>query len=813
MSLAYDVRERDEPEREEKPLKLDDTDFLAIVGAEFSAAIGLDSGDDVVSDRIRALEYFKGDVSADIVAMPNRSKAVSTDVADAIYTALPDLCEIFVGGEEIGAFRPTGEEDEEAAKQETEVVNHVIMEQNDGFGLIHDAIHDALLQKVGVFHFYVEEEEGYVTERFEGQNAVQLSLAAQSGDVMNVAPSGADDLGNALYAFEVRKSKAAHCVRIETVDPSRFAVARDTTCLSDAVYAVMLTTPRAQELKRRGFDPDQVDDLPGLSSFPNTESDRARDTVGESNQPFGGDATHDLRLVAIHVHVVRVDADGDGEPEIWRVITDQGNSILLDKERLPCVPFAAGSPYRQPHRFYGRSLADLLMEVQRIKTALTRMHLDGGFFAINQRHEIDMTRASEFTLQDYLNNVPGYPVRTKGNAISPLSSVRSDFNTLESLEYFATVGEQRSGIVRNAQGLNPDTLHDTAKGAEALMNAAQKRLRFIARTLAETIFKSLFIGVHTLLRTSGSQQIAVRLRNKWTPVDPSSWGERSDMTIEIGLGASGREAELIKLNMVLGWAEKVATLQQGFGGPLLRAEDAHKMLKRLTQQTGLKGEYWTDPEENPMPPPQEPPPDPALVKAQMEMRAAQEEMAMKERHTQMQFQKDMELAKQQQADDMARAQIEAQDKQRAHEMEVMRFGLEAEQASRQAEIDARKLELEAQKLALERERLAHERALKDLEIEQSNLAMERSAASEAAKLNDAREARAAEMESRQREREAAALERLATPAASERPGMEDRSGEAIGKGLEAVAEGLKAIATPRPRKVKRGKDGKIEGIE
>lgn len=822
--MAYDAKQQDAPKR----LKLSDDDFINIVGAEYKSAIGIDMGDEIVSDRIKGLEYFKGEM-VDVPSMPNRSKAVSTDVADAVYTALPDLCEIFVGGEELGAFRPVGEEDEEAAKQETEVVNHVIMEQNDGFGLVHDAIHDALLQKVGVFHFWVEDEEQYTTETLKDQNSIQLAMAQKAGEVMNVTQTGQDPMGNALYGFQLQKKKDAKCIRVETVDPNRFAVARDTgSDLADATYCVMLTTPRAQELIAAGLDVDLVDELPSFNSIAQQETDKARDTAGESNQPYGAeDASFNLRMVAVHVHVVRVDADGDGEPEIWRVVTDQANSILLDKEQLQCVPFAAGSPYRQPHRFYGRSLADLLMEVQRIKTALTRMHLDGGFFSLNQRHEVSMAASNEFTLADYLNNVPGYPVRSKdGQALRPLTNARNDFAALESLEYFSTVGEQRSGIVRNAQGLNPDTLHDTAKGAEVLMNAAQKRLRFIARTLAETLFKSLFVGVHTMLRTAGSQQIAVRLNNKWTPVDPSSWGERADMTIEIGMGAAGRESELIMLNQVLMWAEKVATLQQGFAGPLLKAPDAYKMLNRLTERAGLKGKYWTDPEADPMPP-QEAPPDPAIVKAQMDMQAKQAEMqmnmqmkqaemAMADRHTQQQYEKDLQLAEAQQRDDMARAQIDAQDKERAHEMAMVKAEADALAAARKHELDQRKLELEAAKLDLERDRIAMEAEAKAADIqakEREHALREREISQsmeiEGAKLGDAREARTVDFEAKRLEREAKAKEPKAEP--KEKAEKPDRSGEAIGEGLKALGEGLKTLN--KPRKIKRGKDGKVEGIE
>src|SRR5690606_26922049 len=104
------------------------------------------------------------------------------------------------------------------------------------------------------------------------------------------------------------------------------------------------------------------------------------------------------------------------------------------------------------------------------------------------------------------------------------------FEPYQALEYFNTVAEQRTGIVRNAQGLNPDTLHDTAGGAFALMAAAQKRLRLIARIFAETGLKDLYLGVHATIRESATAERMVKLRGKWVPVDPSKWGERNDMT-------------------------------------------------------------------------------------------------------------------------------------------------------------------------------------------------------------------------------------------------------------------------------------------
>lgn len=680
--MAYDAKEgpaheASEGEAPEAKPKLTDTEFLEIVRSEQQAAIGIETGDEVVADRIRAMEYLKGEMS-DLPSMPNRSKAMSTDVSDAVLTALPDLVEIFVGGEDIGAFRAVGQEDEEAAKQETEVVNHVIMEQNPGFELVHDGIHDALTNKVGVYNFWVEEEENYSTETVENQTAMAVEVAMQQhGEgVLNVTQTGEDPMVGPLYSFTIQRAKTNKCVKIMAVDPNRFAVAKDTKPLRDTTYCCMMTTPRAQELKAMGFDPDLVDALPAYNAAAAQEAEMARDTAGENLNPESGGAIHDLRTVCVYVHVIRVDALEEGKPQIWRIISDEKCTVLLDKEMLTCVPFAGGSPYRIPHRFYGRSLADLLLEVQRIRTALTRLHLDSGFFSINQRHEIALSDANEHTLSDYLNNIPGYPVRSKtGNALKPLTNARSDFQTLESLEYFATVAEQRTGIVRNAQGINPDTLHDTAKGAQMLMTAAQKRLRMIARTLAETLFKDLFIGVHTLLRTSGSQQMTVRITGKeWVPVDPSSWGERSDMTIEIGMGAGGREMDLVAAGAIGNLLEKTLAGQASgaISAPVVTPDDVYRFGEWFVERAGVKKKFFTDPKPAMQQQAQQPPKeDPETQKAKAEL--------------QLQAQK-MQFDAQAQAAKLANDKAAAEDKAR----------LAAWEAQQQADLAERKAQLEAE---------------------------------------------------------------------------------------------------------------------
>jgi hypothetical protein len=159
------------------------------------------------------------------------------------------------------------------------------------------------------------------------------------------------------------------------------------------------------------------------------------------------------------------------------------------------------------------------------------------------------------------------------------------------------VAEQRSGIVRNAQGLNPDTLHDTARGAMALINAAQKRVRLIARILAETCIKELYLGLHAVLRENASAERIVRLSGKWVPVDPSRWGSRNAMTIEVGLGASGREVEVAALRQIGDMMQMIVGGQGGAVGPIVTAQNVFNLATDTATRLGRRRpeRYFTDP--------------------------------------------------------------------------------------------------------------------------------------------------------------------------------------------------------------------------
>ena len=128
--------------------KMTEADLIGIIKGEVQASATFVGGQ-ISEQRRKSMEYYLGEPFGN--ENEDESSAVMTDVQDVIESAMPSLMEIFGSGEEAVRFEPVGLEDEEAAKQATQYVNHIWFKAsyNDGFGTTYDWIKDSLLQKQG----------------------------------------------------------------------------------------------------------------------------------------------------------------------------------------------------------------------------------------------------------------------------------------------------------------------------------------------------------------------------------------------------------------------------------------------------------------------------------------------------------------------------------------------------------------------------------------------------------------------------------------------------------------------------------------
>jgi hypothetical protein len=160
--------------------KMSTLDLKAMLAAERSSALAAMTAAQLMEDRAQAMSYYLGDVSADMPVVDGRSATVSMDVADTIEGLMPNLMDIFAGSDEVVRFEPVGPEDEAAAQQETDYVNHVFMQQNPGFMVLYSFIKDALLSKVGIVKVWWEEREEEQRETYYDLTEDQFAMLAQA---------------------------------------------------------------------------------------------------------------------------------------------------------------------------------------------------------------------------------------------------------------------------------------------------------------------------------------------------------------------------------------------------------------------------------------------------------------------------------------------------------------------------------------------------------------------------------------------------------------------------------------------------------
>src|SRR5262245_11061341 len=405
-------------------------DLKALLSAERYDALSAMAASKISDERASALNYYMGNMSKDMPAPDGRSKAVSSDVADTIEGLMPPLMDIFASGDEVVQFAPVGPEDVAAAEQETDYVNHVFMQQNPGFLILYSFIKDALLSKVGVVKVFWERRALAERETYLDLDAAAFAVlagdpeveivehtvhAADVGAGLKPAPTvtaGAGSLADGatplpqgspqgeeaggaaapsaaeassapatLHDVTVVTRRTREAARVEPVPPEEFGISRHARSLRDADYCFHAVVRSEARLVAEGYDREQIERLPSYAAA-HTIEEQARDSVDESTLRQGADGERGNRLIRVTEHYLRMDYEGGpvdedgrerpGEPELYRVVTggDDGEVLTRDGEpavfREDMIPFAAMTPVIITHRFFGRSIADLVMDIQEV---------------------------------------------------------------------------------------------------------------------------------------------------------------------------------------------------------------------------------------------------------------------------------------------------------------------------------------------------------------------------------------------------------------------------------------------------------------
>ena len=565
---------------------MDEQKLKVILEAEIDDAIGYVETE-TVEQRTKAINYYNRYEYGNEI--DGRSKIVTGEVAEVVDGALPQLMRIFTGSDELGRFEPRMPGDEEFAKQATELTNYVFFNDNDGVILMHNWMKDALLQKNGIVKYWWEDSEDPTKEEYKGLNAEELTLLFADGEMELISQEteevGIDPMGMPILSYNVviKKKKEVGKVCVENVPPEEFLIAKRDKSLKTARFVAHRTVKTRSDLIAMGYPQDQVDKMPAYNDLTYTPERVARYSAGEMP-----DETQSLDFTMQEVELfecyIRTDFDGDGIAELRKVV--YAGDQIIDNEETDHIPFASICPIPMPHKFFGQSLADRAMDIQLIKSTITRQILDNLYLT-------NMPRVTaldgQVNLDDLLTTSPGGVVRIKSQgAVQALSVPATASQSFPMLDYMDQVLQKRSGVTQTSQGIDPNILQNTtATAIAAMQQAGSGRIEMIARIFADTGVKDLFSGIFHLILKYQDKPRVIRLRGKYVSIDPREWKNNYDVTVNVGLGTGSQDQKMAMAAMVMQKQEQILQTQ-GFANPLVSVGQYRNTLGKFIEAAGYK---------------------------------------------------------------------------------------------------------------------------------------------------------------------------------------------------------------------------------
>lgn len=686
---------------------------------------------DLTSIRESSLNYYDRKPLGDEV--DGQSKIVTSEYADTIESIMPKMMRAFASGESIVEFTPDKPGDEVWAKQATDYIPHLLMRENDGFTFFYWFIKDALMYRLSWAAVDLEEKKQTKTQTIDRMSAAEWAIfqqelmakAEETGADVKIEV-GEDEPGEDLqviaakpgaiappqtYSGTVTVTRKVQRVVVENVAPEDGLVTPMARHIDAASFVGYRKETTASELRVLGLKQDEIDALSSYEPYTVEAADRQPDALLSNDERNDKDDSE--RKLWVVVAFVRFDWDDDGISEMRRVVYahagGQISEIIENDEWTDGVaPIVSGSPILMSHTIEGRSLFDLVKDIQEIGTAVTRGMLDNTYLVNRPRPAI----SDKVDLASLIDWTPGMPIRMRQGAAPDQTNltwvtVPPTANTaLQVLQWKEQVQQKRTGVTPNSQGTLDADMNPTARGADLITAVADERIALIAGVLGETAFKRLFRLMYRAVKRASTGPVKYwrgplgdmpeKSTSSWVEVDPTKWPDDMDLTVDVGVGTGNKQQQIQNLTMIGSAQEKL--LQSPGGSMLVRPEHVANTARKLVETVGYKNsaQFVATPEEI----------DQAQKKAASQppqadpvTQAAQAEVAIKQAESQ---------SKLQMAREKATTDLQIQQQKLDGQLAIMR-----EEMQQKIALQREQMQLDN---ALKRQELAEETRLKELEI-------------------------------------------------------------------------------------------------
>lgn len=645
-------------------------------------------------ERTVAIDRYNGEPYGD--EEEGSSQVVSRATAETVDYMTISIMRAIESGDRVVEFL---HKDADKAHEATETIMHLLMDEQDGYRILHDWLKAGLLEKNAVAMAYLEDRPKKRKELMA--TASQLAMAVEQGiEFIEAEDAGMDEHGEPMFnVVTLEEQGPKFCTA--AVPNEEFYCSPDARTITEAALKGRRFRKTVSDLVQMGIDKDEAESVVDSSRFDNTlASARDQDRVWQLDQRKGGN-----RVVWWHEEFARYDLNGDGIAELLYIKRSSDFKVFSidEMEDEEDHPFEDWSPFPMQHRRIGQSLADKTMDLERIDTVLMRQTLDGIYLANRPSHYLHEDSIGDNTIDDILSVRSGRVVRWKGNVEPRERTGAFDASMgFGAMEFIDRRRETRTGITRLNQGLDDDTLNQTAKGQGALMNKGEQIEEYVARNFANALAR-LITKLARLLQHYG-KPIEVPIDGTYVEVDPTQWPEDMLARARLGLGSSRKDQRLAFRREVIGMQS--AALEAGLG--IVDESKFYNSAKGFIADARLgdASEFFIEPpkdeEGNPVPKPEQPDPEAMKVEAEMQMQQAklegEQQLAgaklqgdQQAQEFKLQAEREQAMQRQQLAREQAEfeADLAIEKMNREHALELQRMEREAELEERRMEREER----------------------------------------------------------------------------------------------------------------------------
>ena len=583
-------------------------------------------GTEISADRESAMDAYLGEPYGN--EEEGRSDVVTRDVLEVIEWMMPPLMRVFTAGDDVVEYKPEGPEDEAAAQQATDYINFVFYNDNPGFLVLHDMFKDALMQKVGVVKHWWEETEETTTDEFSGLTEMELiqvvsqegvEVTGQEARLEQMPTPDGQVMEVPVFDIQIKKTEQKGRLRIDGVAPENFLISSRSKSVEDAYFVGDITYRSRTSLIKEGYSKAKVNAIPSFHDRSDEDEGRwDNEQWTEDREEFSSER------VRVIEGVIELDVNDDGKAELVKVVmAGSGSYQLLDWEEVKRKGYSAVCPIRIPHKFHGLSVADIVYDIQKIKTVLMRQTLDNLYLTNEPERVINASALENGTLDQMVDRRAGNMYLANGDPNGVVADLTVPFfagNSFQMIDNLDQQKAERTGLTNVATGVDAEVLQNqSATASNNAQAAAQSRIELIARIFAETGVRDMFKAMLEIVTAHQDKPRVIKLRNEWVEMNPATWSPEMDVAVNVGLG-HGNKDQMVGHLMALLNIQKEALQAGGLG--IVSPKQIYNAVAQLVKAVGLKDvdQFFMDPEKAP---PQQPKPDPAMAEAQAKIQADQ----------------------------------------------------------------------------------------------------------------------------------------------------------------------------------------------